>query len=110
MKMKCVYRCIVNGDLVKPDKVLDVKEADAKQEPFKSSFVALQNAAPAPAGDGSGEGRDSGDQSGEDETLVGGLNRDQAIAKLRAAKVNVPGNISNQKLIDRYNETFSTDA
>lgn len=50
MKMKCVYRCIVNGDLVKPDKVLDVKEADAKQEPFKSSFVALQDAAPAPAG------------------------------------------------------------
>lgn len=110
MKMKCVYRCIVNGDLVKPDKVLDVKEADAQQEPFKSSFVALQDANPASAGSGSTDGLADGNSSATNEPLVGGLNRDQAIAKLRAAKVNVPGNISNQKLIDRYNETFSTDA
>lgn len=103
MKIKCIYRCIVNGDIVKPDKVLDVDAELAKCEPYKSSFVAL-DASPAPAGAG------KGDAAGTDETLVAGLTRDQAIAKLRAAKVNVPGNISDPKLIERYNETFSTDA
>ena len=107
MKIKCIYRCIVDGDIVKPDKVLDVDAEIAKCEPYKSSFVAL-DASPAPAG--AGKGDQGKDAAGTDETLVAGLTRDQAIAKLRAAKVNVPGNISAPKLIERYNETFSTDA
>jgi hypothetical protein len=108
MKIKCVYRCIVNGDIVKPDKVLDVAAELAKNEPYKSSFVAL-DASPAHAGAGDDD-LVQGNAAVTNEMLVAGLTRDQAIAKLRAAKVNVPGNISNQKLIDRYNETFSTDA
>ena len=129
MKMKCVFRCIVNGDLVKPGQVIDVAEVKTKTEPFLHSFVPIVKpdlSAGKPAeGQGSQEppdgsaNQDQGDgqenqhhenTTHDEQKLVAGLTREQAIAKLRAAKVNVPGNISDNKLIERFEETFSTDA
>lgn len=101
MKMECRYRCMVAGDLVKPGKVLEVSEADAAKEPFRSSFVALPSAPAVPAA-----GAVSG--TGAAKTLlVAGLTREEAIQKLRAAKVSVPSNISDARLVERYDETFA---
>ena len=120
MKMKCVFRCIVNGDLVKPGQVIDVAEAKTTTEPFLHSFVPIVKpdlSAGKPAeGQGSQNPPDGFTNQGQGDTqhaehnLVAGLTREQAIAKLRAAKVNVPGNISDKKLIERFEEAFSTDA
>ena len=110
MKMKCTYRCIANGDLVKPGTIIDVPKELVKTAPYSSSFEALEKATDSSS---SRKGEESSDlpegASGNvsDPIVVAGLTRDQAIAKLRAAKVNVPSNISNPKLVERYEETFS---
>lgn len=102
MKMKCLYKSIVRGDIVKPGDVLDLTKEEADTDVVKKFFVpveetsaagktAVEAPSPAPAGKG----------------LVAGLTRDQAIMKLQQAGVKVKGNISNQALIDLYNQTFA---
>jgi len=100
MKMECRYRCMVDGDLVKPGKVLDVSPEAAAAEPFKSSFAALPAAPAVPAAEAARE-------TGAAKKLVAGLTREEAIQKLRAAKVSVPSNISDARLVERYDETFA---
>ena len=111
MKMKCVYRCIVNGDLVKPGAIIDVPKDLVSKPPYSSSFEVLDSANPAPAaGAAASDLPDGASGNVSDPILVAGLTRDQALAKLRAAGHTVPGNISNAKLVERYEEAFSTDA
>lgn len=112
MKMICTYRCIVNGDIVKPGTILDVSKDLAEKQPFASSFKALETSSALPTSVGSGGGSDlpsgaTGNVS--DPLIVAGLTREQALAKLRQAGCHIPNNISTAKLVERYEEAFNTD-
>jgi len=104
MKMKCLFKSVLRGDIVKPGTILDLTDAECKMDVVKAFFVkadgsaadeksvAVPVAAPASAG------------------VVAGLTRDQAIMKLSQAGVKVKGNISNDKLVAIYEQTFANAA
>lgn len=100
MLMKCLYRTVLRGDIVKAGDVLDLSDAECKTDVVKKFFVKVGGAtveaktsavAPQP-------------KAGE---LVAGLTRDQVIMKLQQAGVGAKGNASNASLIELYNQTFA---
>ncbi len=112
MKMICTYRCIVNGDLVKPGTIIDVPKDTAEKPPFASSFEALETSSALPTSVGQGGVSDlpsgaTGNVS--DPIIVAGLTREQALAKLRQAGYHIPSKISTAKLVERYEEAFEAD-
>jgi hypothetical protein len=102
MQMKCLYRTILRGDVVKPGQVLDLTDAECKTDVVKKFFVKA---------DGSASG-DSSPAAGQTKagTVVAGLTRDQVIMKLNQAGVGAKGNASNAALAELYNQTFANVA
>ncbi len=102
MKVKCLFKSIVRGDVVKRGQVLDLTPEECKADVIRSSFVKVEGgeaeapAAPAPVARADG--------------LVAGLTRDQAIMKLTQSGAKVKGNISNRALAELYNQTFANAA
>jgi len=103
MKMKCLFKSIVRGDIVKPGQILDLTEEECKADVIKGFFVkveggeAAEAAAPAPV-------------TKQAYGVVAGLTRDQAVMKLTQAGVKVKGNISNANLVALYEQTFANAA
>ena len=104
MKMKCLFKSVLRGDIVKPGQVLDLTDAECEMDVVKAFFVKADGAVtektvavPAPAAPASAG-------------VVAGLTRDQAIMKLSQAGVKVKGNISNDKLVAIYEQTFANAA
>jgi len=104
MKMICLYRSILRGDIVKPGQVLDLSEDECKTDVVKRFFKAAEDAAPADKA-----GAASAPKAASSGTIAG-LTRDQAVAKLRQAGAKIKGNISNQDLAVLYNQTFANIA
>jgi len=106
MKMKCLFKSVLRGDIVKPGQILELTEAECKMDVVKNFFVKVDGdaasgdpspaAAPVPASPEAG--------------VVAGLSRDQAIMKLTQAGVKCKGNISNANLVALYNQTFANAA
>lgn len=104
MKMKCLFKSVLRGDIVKPGQILDLTDEECKMDVVKSFFVKADGevaekpaAVPVPAAPASAG-------------VVAGLTRDQAIMKLSQAGVKVKGNISNAALAQIYNQTFANAA
>ena len=104
MKMRCLYRTILRGDVVKPGQVLDLTDAECKADVVKKFFVKADGS--AATGDSSPAAADQGKAG----TLVAGLTRDQVIMKLNQAGVGAKGNASNASLVELYNQTFANIA
>jgi len=105
MKMKCMFRSIIRGDIVKPGAILDLTKDECEMDVVKSFFVKVDGAvaeesaaAPAPVAAKAAAG------------VVAGLTRDQAIMKLQQAGVKFKGNISNKELAALYEQTFANIA
>ena len=96
MKMKCLFKSVLRGDIVKPGQILDLTKEECRMDVVKKSFVAVESAS---AGEKSSAGA---------PILVAGLTREQAILKLQQSGVTVKGNLSNKSLVDLYNQAFST--
>ena len=95
MKMKCLFKSVLRGDVVKPGQILDLTKEECGMDVVKKSFVAVES---APAGEKSSAGA---------PVLVAGLTREQTILKLQQIGVAVKGNLSNKALVELYNQTFS---
>jgi hypothetical protein len=96
MKMKCLFKSVLRGDVVKPGQILDLTKEECRMDVVKKSFVAVES---APAAEKSSAGA---------PILVAGLTREQTIMKLQQSGIVVKGNLSNKSLVDLYNQTFST--
>jgi len=106
MMMKCLYRSVLRGDVVKPGQVLDLTADECRMDVAKRFFVKAEGAeaaepASAPARPAAPK-RDGG--------VVAGLTREQAIMKLAQAGVKVKGNASNAALAAMYDTTFANAA
>lgn len=95
MKMKCLFKSVLRGDVVKPGQILDLTKEECRMDVVKKSFEAVES---APAGEKSAAGA---------PVLVAGLTREQAMLKLQQNGVTVKGNLSNKALVELYNQTFS---
>ena len=95
MKMKCLFKSVLRGDVVKPGQILDLTKEECRMDVVKKSFEAVES---APAGEKSSAGA---------PVLVAGLTREQAMLKLQQNGVLVKGNLSNKALVELYNQTFS---
>jgi hypothetical protein len=95
MKMKCLFKSVLRGDVVKPGQILDLTKEECRMDVVKKSFEAVES---APAGEKSSAGA---------PVLVAGLTREQAMLKLQQNGVPVKGNLSNKALVELYNQTFS---
>ena len=95
MKMKCLFKSVLRGDVVKPGQILDLTKEECKMDVVKKSFEAVES---APAGEKSSAGA---------PVLVAGLTREQAMLKLQQNGVPVKGNLSNNALVGLYNQAFS---
>ena len=95
MKMKCLFKSVLRGDVVKPGQILDLTKEECRMDVVKKSFEAVES---APAGEKSSAGA---------PILVAGLTREQAMLKLQQNGVLVKGNLSNKALVELYNQTFS---
>lgn len=96
MKMKCLFKSVLRGDVVKPGQILDLTKEECRMDVVKKSFIAVES---APAAEKSSAGA---------PILVAGLTREQTIIKLQQSGIVVKGNLSNKSLVDLYNQTFST--
>lgn len=99
MLMRCNFKTILRGDIVKPGTVLDLTKEECAMDVVKKSFTKVAGGAGAKA-PGAADGH------GKDAIVVAGLTRAQAILKLQEAGAKV-GNISNKMLAELYNQTFS---
>lgn len=95
MKMKCLFKSVLRGDVVKPGQILDLTKEECRMDVVKKSFEAVES---APAGEKSSAGA---------PVIVAGLTREQAMLKLQQNGVLVKGNLSNKALVELYNQTFS---
>lgn len=95
MKMKCLFKSVLRGDIVKPGQILDLTKEECRMDVVKKFFEAVES---APAGEKSSAGA---------PVLVAGLTREQTILKLQQIGVAVKGNLSNKSLVELYNQTFS---
>ena len=95
MKMKCLFKSVLRGDVVKPGQILDLTKEECRMDVVKKSFVAVEGAS---AGEKSSAGA---------PILVAGLTREQVMLKLQQNGVPVKGNLSNKALVELYNQTFS---
>lgn len=96
MKMKCLFKSVLRGDVVKPGQILDLTKEECRMDVVKKSFVAVESAS---AGEKSSAGA---------HILVAGLTREQVMLKLQQNGIPVKGNLSNKSLVDLYNQAFST--
>lgn len=95
MKMKCLFKSVLRGDVVKPGQILDLTKEECRMDVVKKSFEAVES---APAGEKSSAGA---------PVLVAGLTREQAMLKLQQNGVPVKGNLSNKALVELYNQAFA---
>lgn len=105
MKMRCLFRTILRGDVVKPGQILDLTDAECKTDVVKKFFVKAEGS--AASGGASPVAAETPTKAG---TLVAGLTRDQVIMKLNQAGVGAKGNASNAALIELYSNTFANAA
>lgn len=112
MKMKCLYRSIVRGDLVKPGQTLDLTEEECGTDMIRAHFVAVEEA----AGAGKGKPSPAAGASAPSPTgaakvvVVAGLTRAEAMLRLQRAGHKIPANISDARLAERFGEAFSVAA
>ena len=100
MLMRCNFKTILRGDVVKPGTVLDLTKEECAMDVVKKSFTKVAGGAGAKA-PGAADGQ------GKDAIVVAGLTRAQAMLKLQEAGAKVQGNISNKLLAELYNQTFA---
>lgn len=96
MKMKCLFKSVLRGDVVKPGQILDLTKEECRMDVVKKSFIAVES---APAAEKS---------AARAPILVAGLTREQVMLKLEQNGCLVKGNLSNKALVELYNQTFST--
>lgn len=99
MKMRCIYRTMLRGDIVKVGQVLDLTEAECNLGRVKQFFVPVDATTP--------EVNASGVAVNPKQTVVAGLTREEAIIKLQQAGQRVNDRISDKRLAERFEETFS---
>lgn len=102
MLMKCLFRSVLRGDVVKPGMVLDLTDDECRMDVVKRFFARVDGA----------EGAKSPSvaaipKAAAKKPVVAGLTRDQAVMKLAQAGVKVTNNVSNAVLAEMYNTTFS---
>lgn len=107
MLMKCLFKTMVRGEVVKVGQVLDLTEAECAIPRIKEFFVKV-GAEAAPAAQAAGAATPA--QATAVKAVVAGLTRDQAIMKLQQAGAAVKGNISTKALVELYNQTFANAA
>lgn len=100
MLMRCNFKTILRGDVVKPGTVLDLTAEECALDVIKKSFTHVGNGtgAKAPA---------AADSAAKDAVVVAGLTREQAIIKLQHSGAKFKANISNKALAALYEQTFS---
>lgn len=101
MKMRCLYKSVLRGDIVKAGQVLDLTAAELQLDVVKRFFVAAEEAAPGaiPGAAPSSAG----------QIVVAGLTREEAILKLQDAGQRVGERISDKRLAERFEETFGAN-
>lgn len=121
MKMKCLYRTILRGDVVKVGEVLDLTAAECEMDVVKQFFVKVADAgeggtaAPAQVSTPSKAGATSATTTASAATsaragLIAGLTREQALMKLTQAGVSVRRAMPMKALEELYNQTFANVA
>lgn len=103
MKMRCMFRSVVRGDVVKVGQVLDLTEAECRMDVVKAYFVKADGDAAPEAARASAKSSAGGASGG----VVAGLTRDQAVMKLAQAGVKVKGNATNASIAALYETTFA---
>ena len=106
MKMKCLYKSVLRGDIVKAGAILDLTDEEMKLDVVKTYFVKVEDATAADEKAAVA----SPSRAPSEKAVVAGLTREQAIMKLNEAGAKVKGNISNSNLIAIYNQTFANVA
>lgn len=103
MLMRCNFKSILRGDVVKPGQVLDLTPDECRLDVVKQAFTKV--------GNGKAGGKTpAADNDKKDAVVVAGLTREQAILKVQETGALVKGNISNKALIEFYNQIFANAA
>lgn len=103
-KMRCLYKSMLRGDIVKVGQVLDLTDEECSMGVVKRFFVKVEDSA---AGSKDPAAGSVPAESGAKDIVVAGLTRDEAILKLQQAGQRVAFNISDKRLAERFNECFS---
>lgn len=106
MLMKCLFRSVLRGDVVKPGRVLDLTADECGMDVVKRFFARADGAAENAAAAVHGAGKRPDGAAG----LVAGLTREQVVMKLAQAGVKVRGNATNAALAALYGQTFANIA
>lgn len=101
--MRCKFKSILRGDVVKPGQVLDLTKEECRMDVVKQAFTKVGN------GEAGGKSP-AADNAEKVTTLVAGLTREQAILKIQETGANVKGNVSNKALVELYNQIFANAA
>ena len=105
MKMKCLFKSVLRGDIVKAGQVLDLTADECKMDVVKNFFVKVEGTEAAKPASVPVPAAPKGETG-----MFAGLTREQAIMKLTQAGAKVKGNISNRDLVAIYNTTFANIA
>lgn len=106
MKMKCLYKSIFRGDVVKAGTVLDVTDAEAKQDVVKRFFVKVADE----VGGGKTASASVSTRARGNAGTIAGLTREQVIMKLAQAGVTASAATDRKALEELYNQTFANVA
>lgn len=98
MKMRCTYRSVLRGDIVKVGQVLNLTEAECELDVVKRFFVPVDATTP---------GANASGVTSSKQIIVAGLTREEAIMKLQQAGQRVSERISDAKLAERYEDVFA---
>ena len=109
MLMKCLFRSVLRGDVVKPGRVLDLTEDECRMDVVKRFFVKVDGAEGAKSPSAAAISKAS-TKGAAKKPVVAGLTRDQAVMKLSQAGVKVKNDVSNGVLAEMYNTTFANAA
>ena len=108
MLMKCLFRSVLRGDVVKPGRVLDLTTDECGMDVVKRFFARVDEAAAEnAAADVPNAGKRLPDRAAG---IVAGLTREQVVMKLAQAGVKVKGNVANASLVALYEQTFANIA
>lgn len=114
MKMKCLYKSIFRGDVVKAGAVLDVTDAEAKQDVVKRFFVKVadevEGGKTAPASVSTAASAAHPARVRGKAGTIAGLTREQVVMKLAQAGVTVNAAADLKAIEELYNQTFSNVA
>ena len=104
MKMRCAYKSMLRGDVVKVGTVLDLTPAECELDVVKAFFTKVDEDVPA-VNPAAGVGASPVQPK---TIVVAGLTREEAVMKLQQAGQRVAANISDKRLAERFEEFFGT--